>query len=194
MKKNIIKPALLMVLVLLIASVGFAAKDGKAPPVKTDATAIEQERAPKASADPAQGEEINWQVISSGGTEGTSTNYTLKGTVGQTAVGYGSSANYGLSHGFWQEFGGGCCNHDGIRGDVDYNMGINVGDLTYLVCHLFCPPGCPGYPGNCPAPPCMEEANVDASIPPPGVNVGDLAYLVDYLFGVPQGPAPLPCP
>ena len=182
MKKNIIKPALLMVLVLLIASVGFAAKDGKAPPVKTDATTENQEKAPlapKASAEPAQGEEINWQVISSGGTEGTSTNYTLKGTVGQTAVGYGSSANYGLSHGFWQEFAGGCC--IGIRGNVDGDPGdaINVADLTYLVDYLF-------FGG--PPPPCEEEGNVNGL---GGINVADLTYLVDYLFF--GGPAPPPC-
>ncbi len=47
------------------------------------------------------GEEINWQVISAGGTSGTSTNYALKGTLGQTAVGCGSSPSFGLSHGFW---------------------------------------------------------------------------------------------
>jgi hypothetical protein len=77
-----------------------------------------------------------------------------------------------------------CCNHDGIRGDVDYNMSVNVGDLSYLVSYLFDQP-----PG--PAPPCFEEGDIDAS---GSINVGDLSYLVDYLFGTPSGPAPLPCP
>ena len=80
---------------------------------------------------------------------------------------------------------GTCCNSDGIRGDVDYDGGSpNVGDLAYLVSYLFDQP-----PG--PAPPCFEEADVDAS---GAINVGDLAYLVSYLFDPIPGPAPLPCP
>ena len=77
-----------------------------------------------------------------------------------------------------------CCNHDGIRGDVDMSSSVNVADLAYLVSYLFDQP-----PG--PAPPCFEEADVDASL---AINVADLAYLVSYLFGTPPGPAPLPCP
>ena len=167
MRKNITKLALLAVPILFVVQTGLSA----------DTTKV-------STAEPATGEEINWQVISSGGTEGTSTNYTLKGTLGQTAVGTGSSTSYGLSHGFWQEFGGGCCNHDGIRGDADYSgWAPNVGDVAYLVSYLFDQP-----PG--PAPPCFEEGDVDAS---GSINVGDLSHLVDYLFGEPQGPAPLPC-
>ncbi len=133
------------------------------------------------SNEPASGEEINWQVISSGGTEGTSANFALKGTVGQTAVGFGSSPSYGLSHGFWQEFGGGgCCVV--IRGNVDGDEAdaCNVADLTYLVDYLF-------FDG--PAPPCTEEGDVEGS---GAINVADLTYLVDYLFF--DGPAPAPCP
>ncbi len=93
---------------------------------------------------------------------------------------------------------GSCCNHDGIRGDVDYNMAVNVADLTFLVCYLFCPDAsCPGYP-SCAAPPCLDEANVDGA---GGINVADLTYLVCYLFcpdascpGYPNCPPPLPCP
>ncbi len=127
------------------------------------------------------GEQINWQVISSGGTKGSSTNFQLNGTLGQTAVGYGSSTSYGLSHGFWQEFGGGgCC--VGIRGNVDGDGAdaCNVADLTYLVDFLF-------FEG--PAPPCFEEGDVDGS---EAINVADLTYLVDYLFF--DGPAPAQCP
>ncbi len=132
----------------------------------------------RAAASPASGEEINWQVISSGGTEGTSTNFVLKGTLGQTAVGHGSSTNYGLSHGFWQQFG--CC--IGIRGNVDGDGAdaCNVADLTYLVDFLF-------FEG--PVPPCTEEGDVDGS---GAINVADLTYLVDYLFF--EGPDPAQCP
>ncbi len=91
-----------------------------------------------------------------------------------------------------------CCNHDGIRGDVDYNMAVNVADLSFLVCYLFCPDAsCPGYP-NCLVPPCLDEANVDGA---GGINVADLTYLVCYLFcpdascpGYPNCPPPPPCP
>ena len=78
----------------------------------------------------------------------------------------------------------GCCNDDGIRGDVDYNMAVNVGDLSFLVSRLFDQP-----PG--PAPPCFEEGDVDGS---GSINVGDLSWLVSYLFDQPPGPAPLSCP
>ncbi|MFH1374399.1 MAG: hypothetical protein ABII79_11445 [bacterium] len=73
----------------------------------------------------------------------------------------------------------GCCNHDGIRGDADYTMGVDVGDLTYLVAYLF---------QGGPAPPCMEEGDVDGS---GGIDVGDLTWLVSYLFQ--GGPPPPPC-
>jgi hypothetical protein len=50
---------------------------------------------------PAGGEEIDWQVISSGGTEGTSENFQMTGTAGQTAVGFADSTNFGVSQGYW---------------------------------------------------------------------------------------------
>lgn len=164
MKKNMFILFSLAVLTLFVARTGLAADTTKAGP-----------------ADPATGEEINWQVISSGGTEGTSTNYILNGTLGQTAVGFGSSTNYGLSHGFWQQFGPTtCCNHDGIRGDVDMSGSLNVADVTYLVAFLK---------GIGPSPPCEEEGDVDGS---GTVNVADVTYLVAYLKGL--GPAPAACP
>ena len=160
MTRNIIRPRLFVIpILLMVATVSLATEEKESVP-----------------AEPATGEEINWQVISSGGTKGTSANFGLNGTIGQTVVGSGSSASFGLSHGFWQEFGGGCCNK---RGDVDDSGGIDVGDLTYLVAYLF---------QGGPAPPCPEEGDVDGS---GGIDVGDLTYLVAYLFQ--GGPAPPPC-
>jgi len=158
MRKNIAKLALLTVPVLFVVQASLSA----------DTTKV-------STAEPATGEEINWQVISSGGTVGASVSYEFGGTLGQPAVGYGSSASYGLSQGFWQVFG--CCE---LRGDVDHSGAINVADLTYLVDYLF-------FSG--PAPPCEEESDVDGS---GAINVADLTYLVDYLFF--EGPAPPPCP
>ena len=45
--------------------------------------------------------QINWQVLSSGGDiGGASTNFILSVTVAQSAVGFGTSDNYDLNHGF----------------------------------------------------------------------------------------------
>jgi len=74
-----------------------------------------------------------------------------------------------------------CCNHDGIRGDVNFDLGgPNVADLTYLVDYLF---------RGGPPPPCFEEGDVNGD---GSINVADLTYLVDYLFR--GGPPPPPCP
>ena len=157
MRKNIAKLALLVVPVLFVVQAGLSA----------DTTKV-------STAEPATGEEINWQVISSGATDGASTSYEMKGTLGQSAVGFGSSASDGLSQGFWQKVG--CCEQ---RGDVDHSDAINVADLTYLVEFLF-------FGG--PTPPCEEEGDVDDS---DAINVADLTYLVEFLFF--EGPAPPPC-
>jgi hypothetical protein len=75
-----------------------------------------------------------------------------------------------------------CCNHDGMRGDVNYDLGgPNVADLTFAVDYLF---------RAGPPPPCLEEADVNGDAA--GPNVADLTYLVDYLFR--GGPPPLVCP
>ena len=134
---------------------------------------------------PAAGEQIKWQVISAGGTYGTSTNYQHWGTVGQTATGGGTSTNYGINHGFWQVFGGGgCC--VGITGNVDGDGGelIDIGDLTALIAYLYIPPN--------PVPTCFEEANVDGD----GgglVDIGDLTAIIAYLY-IPPNPLPSSCP
>jgi hypothetical protein len=74
----------------------------------------------------------------------------------------------------------GCCNHDGIRGDVDGSASVNVVDVTYLVAYLK---------GLGPEPPCPEEGDVDGT---ETINVSDVTYLVAYLKGL--GPAPPACP
>ena len=134
------------------------------------------------------GEQINWQVISNGGGEGSSTSYILNGTIGQTAVGAGSSASYGLSQGYWQVFAGisGCCL--GIRGNAnnDPEDKTNISDVTFLLAYLF------GIPTG-PTPVCQEEANANGDVDEK-VNVSDVTYLLAYLFGIPPGPAPKPCP
>jgi len=163
-RKNIAILVLLAIPVLFVVQAGFCADTTKVSIAET-----------------ATGEEINWQVISSGGTEGASTSYKLAGTVGQTAVGFGSSEGYGLNHGYWQDFSGGCCV---IRGDVDHSgvLPIDIADLVYLVDYMF---------NQGPEPECFDEGDVDGSGVEP-IDIADLVYLVDYMFN--SGPAPPPCP
>jgi hypothetical protein len=130
------------------------------------------------TADEKAGEEINWQVISGGGSmNGTSTNYQLSGTVAQTAVGAGTSTNYGLSHGFWQEFASGgpnCCN---LPGDATDNGAVNILDITYLIAYLY---------QSGPPPPCMYEGDANGNCT---INILDITYLIAYLYQ--SGPAPI---
>jgi hypothetical protein len=134
-----------------------------------------------AKAAQTQGEEINWQVISSGGDiEGTSPNFILSGTAGQTAVGGGNSTNYGLGHGFWQ-VSGGPSECDCIPGDANGDGQVNVGDAVYLIAYVF-----KGGPPPTPYPICSGDANCDCQC-----NVGDAVYIISYVFK--SGPAPCDC-
>ncbi|MFQ6007358.1 MAG: S8 family serine peptidase, partial [Candidatus Zixiibacteriota bacterium] len=74
----------------------------------------------------------------------------------------------------------GCCDTDGIRGDVDMSGSLNVADVTYLVAYLK---------GLGPAPTCEDEADADGS---GTVNVADVTHLVGYLKGI--GSPPADCP
>ena len=120
---------------------------------------------------------IDWFVIAAGGVSGSSTNYNLGGTVGQTSVGDGSSTNYVLNSGFWPGVGGGCC--VGGRGDVNGDgTDANILDLTYLVDRIF--------RGGPPAD-CDDEADLNGDGTP--ANILDLTFLVDRIFrgGSPPG-------
>lgn len=157
-------------LVFFLLAVAAGATESTPAPQTDDQAALSGDRA---------GEQINWQVISSGGTQGSTTNFQLNGTVGQPIVGGGTTANYGLTHGFWQDFATSqtCCT---MRGDVDASTTTNVADLTFLVNYLF---------KAGPEPYCPEHGDVDASA---SINVADLTYLVNYLFK--GGPVPVACP
>ena len=169
-------------LLVMLAAVGFAADGKKSPPVKTETTEIDQQlEAAKAAIAERTGEQIKWQVIAAGGTEGTSDNYQMRGTAGQTAVGTATSESYGLSHGYWQQTSSGGCCIPPIRGNVDYDGGdaIDISDLVYLVDYMF---------SGGPAPECLEEADMNADL---AIDISDLVWLVDYMFT--GGPAPLGC-
>jgi hypothetical protein len=121
-----------------------------------------------AAADEKSGEQIKWQVLSGGGVKVTSTNYKLDGTVGQTAVGKGTSTNYNLFHGYWQNFeSASCCN---LPGDANNSGAINALDVTFLINYL--------YKGGA-VPPCAPEGDINGN----GViNALDVTYLINYLY------------
>lgn len=194
-KVTILSVALLLVGTMVLAGIATDNKPTTTKPPRQQNTLgkIDSEAA-KSSAQPVPasraGEQIKWQVISSGGTNGASSSYQLSGTTGQLAVGKGSSAGYQLGHGFWEQFfsgGTSCCV---IRADVDHNgTGPDIGDLVYMVNFMF---------NGGPLPPCEDppgsgyfpETDVDGS--GTGPDIADLVYLVNYMFN--GGPVPVPCP
>ena len=138
-----------------------------------------------ATATPREGEEINWQVIASGGGTSTLGSMILASTVGQTVAGQSMMGDMVLNSGFQQNFeeGGGCCIPP-IRGDVNYDGAelIDISDLLYLIDFMF---------QSGPAPVCFDEADIDASGSEP-LDISDLVYLIDYMFR--DGPEPPACP
>ncbi len=192
MKKiRILSGLLLLLLILLVFVAHFVAgkpgvADGKKNEADSNITTRDVKEAMPHEVLPSMvkrliGEEINWQVISSGGDiGGASTDFILSGTVGQTAMGTGGSDIFGLSHGFWQEFdGAGPC--DCIPGDANNDDQINVGDAVYLINYIF-----RSGPGPIPYPVCSGDANGDCTS-----NVGDAVYLINYVFK--GGPPPVIC-
>ena len=129
-----------------------------------------------ASAAPAAGEEINWQVIPGGGGVGASTNFGLISVVGQTAVGFGSSTNYQVNHGFLQEFivSSGCCD---TPGDFNDDGTFNIADVTGGIAYIFSGGTIYG---------CAQEAdfNGDGTF-----NIADVTAGIAYIFS--GGPAPI---
>jgi hypothetical protein len=118
---------------------------------------------------PLSGEQIKWQVISGGGGSGSSTNFKLSATAGQTATGVGSSTSYKVNQGFWQNFVTSCC--VGVTGNVNAAGIVDLADLSALVSYLT---------GGGYVLPCVPEANVNNS----GiVDLADLSALVSYLTG-----------
>jgi hypothetical protein len=109
---------------------------------------------------------IDWQVISAGGTDGSSSSFRLVGTVAQTAVAEGSSSGFGLSHGYWQEFGASY-----VCGDADGNGIVNVSDAVSLISYIF-------GGGPPPEPLAAGDLNCDGI-----VNVSDVVYAIAYIFG-----------
>lgn len=171
-----------IIIIFLAASISFAAEiEKKELKVKqlvtpTVITADKQELANLAVKAIMADEEINWHVISSGGSmQGESTNYGLSGTVGQIAVGEGTGGDKVLRHGFWQDFyvsSGGCT----TAGDANHDGSFNVGDAVYVINNVF-------KGGPLPVELNEGDANNDCSF-----NVGDAVYMINNVFK--GGPLP----
>ncbi len=93
----------------------------------------------------------------------------MSGTLGQTAAGPGTSTNFKINQGFWQNFSSSCC--VGKRGNVNCTGAIDLGDLSALVSYLT-----GGGFVLC----CLDAANVNGV---GAVDLGDLSALVSYLTG-----------
>ena len=129
------------------------------------------------ASEPRTGEQINWRVISAGGTAGSSAAYQLGGTAGQTAVGGGTSASYGMSHGYWLSYPGCDC----IPGEADGSGSYNLLDVTHIINYLY-----KNGPAPIPYALCSGDADCDC-----GLNILDVTYIINYLYK--NGPAPCSC-
>jgi hypothetical protein len=122
-----------------------------------------------------RGRQIKWQLVSGGGNipSGKVTRLLrgLYGTVGQIAVGPGSSVSYDMNSGFWQSFLTGF-----LRGDANADGNIDLGDVVYLVSYLY---------KNGPAPVPYDAGNCNCD---GGIDVEDIIYLLNYLLR--GGPVP----
>ena len=150
------KTALLSTVLILLFSLTLPAQDGRA------------------------GEEINWQVLSNGGSNCSSPNYKISGTLCQTATISMTSANYKIQSGFWQPLQG-TPECQGICGNVNGDSKVNLADAVYMINYIFT-----HGPAPIPIIACMD-ANTDAA-----VNLADASYIINYVFF--QGsPAPGDC-
>ena len=180
--------------ILVVPTMTFSANPNKAntdaSKSKPAATAVQQPVTPaeqpkstqlsSGAMNPASGEQIKWQVLSGGGGASGSTNFKLLGTVSQTAVGLGTSTNFKLNAGFWQDFGetGPC---DCIPGDANNSKNHNILDVSYLIGYLY-----RGGPAPTPYAKCSGDANCNC-----GINILDVSYLINYLYR--GGTAPCTC-
>jgi hypothetical protein len=119
---------------------------------------------------------INWQVIAGGGGRGTSTNYIVNGTAGQTAAGPGTSTSYNLNSGYWQVFpsgGSSCCT---LAGDANADGSYNISDAVHIINNVF---------KGGPTPVCCDaaDANGDGSY-----NISDAVHIINNVFKGGPGP------
>jgi hypothetical protein len=120
---------------------------------------------------PQSGEQINWQVVASGGGTQTLGTLILGSTIGQVAVGTSTVGSYTLQSGFWQNFA-----PSYLCGDLDHSGDIDIADAVYLINYIF-------SGGAAPNPMASGDTDCDGVI-----SIADAVQLVNYIFaggGVP---------
>lgn len=188
MKRKILY--ILLAALLLFALFSFAsnitsslANSNKQPASTKESVPIKPESqlqtAAAVSSEPKAGEKIEWQVLSSGGTSGSSTNFKMQGTVSQTAIGPGASTNFKLNSGFWQKFTTFVC--DCKPGDANNSGNFNALDVTYIINFLY-----KHGPAPKPYALCSGDANSNCVI-----NALDVTYMINFLYK--HGPTPGDC-
>ena len=119
------------------------------------------------------GEQIKWQVISSGGAQGTSTNMKLSGTVGQTAYAHGTGGSFRLLGGFWQNFSATTPACDRC-GDANNDGSKDISDVVFLIAYIF---SGGSAPGECNTPRGLGDADGSGA-----VDISDVVYIIAYIF------------
>lgn len=126
------------------------------------------------------GEQAGWQVLSMGGSSGSSATFQLQGTVGQLAVGSGTAEGNVLNQGFWQGLGAplGCCGlyTGGLTGNTNCDVeGLrNLADVTRLIDRI--------YLAKTNSPLCCEENGNTDGDPEGNLNLVDITRLIDLIF------------
>jgi hypothetical protein len=132
------------------------------------------------------GEEVKWQVLSSGGGAMTLSGYRINGTLGQTAVGVTVMAEHSIHQGFWQSFEEDCCGRytGGYTGNTncDTEGKRSLADITILIDHLYLSqdPLC-----------CRANGNVNGSLDGE-ITLNDIMRLIDHIYISAEETAPCP--
>lgn len=119
------------------------------------------------------GEKLNRQVVTASGGSASGGGFKLSSSLGQTAIGKGTSASFHLTHGFLQNFGTAAapCTR---CGDADGSGGIDISDAVYLISYIF--------GGGLPPGPCVTETGMGDADGSGSVDISDAVYLISYIF------------
>ncbi len=184
----------LLILPLIVSVPALAAKSKlpviqePEPTVQTDKTQNQQVPATPGQAQPVKPKsaapnfDLNWFTINGGGDSyGSSANYRLGYSIGQSVAGEGGSASYNLGIGFWYGAEVICI---AIPGDANASGTYTLGDILAVVNYYFNKPGCSPQPlcwlsGLL----CRGDWNGSGTI-----TLGDIIQGVNYYFNKPGGP------
>lgn len=110
---------------------------------------------------------LQWQTLSSGGSQSGSGVHRLNSTVGQIVGQQGSSGVHTMIHGFQQNFS---TNMPCLCGDADGSGSYDISDVVFLIGFIF-------SGGATPNPLCLGDSDGSGSI-----DISDAVYLISYIF------------